>query len=133
LQETIAHVPHQALNRKAALLVLSATLLNAAAQISFKFGANKMATHSPWETVWAMITNLPLITGYSLLGGSTILMVLALRRGQLSILYPIMSLGYVWVTALSVIIFHEQMTIFKTLGLLTVMGGVAILGMDGRR
>lgn len=79
-----------------------------------------------------MITNLPLVTGYSLYGISTVLLVLALRDGELSILYPVISLTYVWVTFLSVAFFKESMNLYKILGVFTIVLGVAILGKDGK-
>jgi multidrug transporter EmrE-like cation transporter len=92
-------------------------------------GANKLSHPSLLQ----MATNLPLMAGYSLYGISTLLLVLALRKAQLSILYPIISLTYVWVTILSVIIFAESMNVSKVLGLLIIVCGVAVLGTDGRK
>jgi drug/metabolite transporter (DMT)-like permease len=54
-----------------------------------------------------------------------------LRDGQLSVLYPVVSLTYVWVTVLSVVIFHESLNLFKVLGVATIVVGVAILGRNG--
>ena len=75
-------------------LVFCCTLLGAAAQILMKIGANNLV--HPGLT--GMITNLPLMTGYCLYGLSTLLLVLALRDGELSLLYPVIALTYVWVT-----------------------------------
>ena len=63
---------------------------------------------------------------------STGLLILALRRGQLSLLYPVISLTYVWVTILSMLIFSETLNIYKAVGLAVVVAGVAIIGRDGR-
>jgi uncharacterized membrane protein len=59
-------------------------------------------------------------------------LVLALRRGQLSILYPIISLTYVWVALLSMLIFKETLNTYKAIGLAVVVAGVAVLGRDSR-
>ena len=79
----------------------------------------------------------PVILGlervYSLYGASTMLLILALRRGQLSLLYPVISLTYVWVTILSVLIFQETLNVWKAIGLTSVVAGVGVLGWDGRR
>jgi len=117
------------LNRQSVLLVFCCTLLGAAAQILMKTGANKLVHPSLVQ----MATNLPLMAGYSLYGISTLLLVLALRKAQLSVLYPIISLTYVWVTILSVIIFGESMNAYKVTGLVIVVCGVAVLGTDGRK
>ena len=54
-----------------------------------------------------MATNLPLLSGLVLYGLSTVLLVLALKDGELSLLYPVIALTYVWVTVLSLVILHD--------------------------
>ncbi len=114
--------------RRSIGLVFGCTVLGAAAQVLIKTGANVLTSTGPL----AMLTNLPLLAGYALYGLSTILLVLALRHGELSILYPVISLTYVWVTALSVVIFHESIHAFKILGVCMIVFGVGVLGRDGR-
>ena len=50
---------------------------------------------------WAAL----LWAGFVLYGMSTAILVLALRNQELSILYPVISLTYVWVAILSLIVF----------------------------
>ena len=57
-----------------------------------------------------------------------VLLVLALRKGQLSMLYPVIALTFVWVAVLSVIIFHETLSLMRIAGITTVVLGVALLG-----
>lgn len=83
--------------------------------------------------VLAMFTNLPLLGGYCLYGLSTALLVLALRDGELSLLYPVIALTYVWVTILSVVCFHETINLFKAMGITTIVIGVVILGRSGTK
>ncbi len=87
-----------------------------------------------WLVALAMAcaTNLPLFSGYALYGVSTVLMVLALRDGELSMLYPIIALTYVWVTLLSYALLHEPANIYKNVGILTIVIGVAVLGRKPR-
>jgi len=73
-----------------------------------------------------------LLAGYVLYGLNTVLLVFALRDGELSILYPIIALTYVWVTVLSVAIFHESLNPFKLAGVAVVVIGVAVLGTGSR-
>ncbi len=142
----------QTLNKQSVALVFCCTLLGAAAQVFMKMGAANLSAkanpgitgatylnaaksldlHFYFEQVARIFTNVPLFIGYALYGISTLLLVLALRKAQLSILYPIISLTYVWVTILSLVIFHESMNVFKMIGLIVVITGVAVLGRDGR-
>lgn len=94
-----------------------------------KTGANAL----PHPSVLQMITNPWLLGGYCLYGMSTVLLVLALKKGQLSLLYPVISLTYVWVTILSVMVFREVMNPFKLAGIVLIVAGVGVLGLDGRK
>jgi multidrug transporter EmrE-like cation transporter len=119
-----------ALQRRPILLVLACTVLGAAAQVLIKSGAGALGPEPTlFQTAIGILTTLSLFAGYSLYGLSTILLVLALRRGQLSILYPVIALTYVWVTILSVMVFHDTMGVLKIMGITAIVAGVAVLGM----
>ena len=113
---------------KAVALVFSCTVLGAAAQLLMKVG---MSHFRP--DVLALLTNLPLIAGYTLYGINTVLLVLALRDGELSTLYPIIALTYVWVTLLSYTLLGENSNAYKNAGIVVIMAGVAILGRGERK
>ena len=68
--------------------------------------------------------------GLSLYGISTGLLILALRDGELSLLYPVISLTYVWVTILSIFVFKESAHPLKIAGVAIICTGVAFLGKD---
>ena len=110
-------------------LVFCCTILGAAAQVLMKTGAN----HLSHPGLIGMATNLPLMAGYCLYGLSTLLLVLALKDGELSLLYPVIALTYVWVTVRSFLIFHEDINVWKLLGIVLIVSGVAVLGKGGKR
>jgi len=114
--------------RKSILLVFTCTILGAAAQLFIKVGM----AHFSLNLV-ALLTNIPLIVGYTLYGINTIMLVLALRDGELSMLYPIIALTYVWVTLLSYGLLHEKPNFYKNAGIATIVLGVAVLGRGGRK
>jgi uncharacterized membrane protein len=115
------------------VLVFFCTILGAAAQVLMKTGAAQVTTPGLMGVVTAMFTSLPLFAGYCAYGISTVLLVLALREGELSMLYPVIALTYVWVTALSIIIFHETMNIYKAIGITLIISGVGVLGRGDRK
>lgn len=80
-----------------------------------------------------LLTNLPLIAGCAFYGLFTVAMVLALREGELSLLYPIIALTYVWVTLLTYWLLKETPNLYKNLGIVTIVIGVAVLGRGGRK
>jgi drug/metabolite transporter (DMT)-like permease len=117
------HREAAAARRQSIILVFFCTISGAAAQILGKIGMTHFAL-SPL----AILTNVPLIAGYALYGLNTLLMVLALRKGELSMLYPIIALTYVWVTLLSYTLLHEPPNVFKNCGIALIVVGVAVLG-----
>ena len=135
--------PHQAARRsnKSIYMVLGCTVFAAAAQVLMKFGA----THADAATESGRHLDLDAIprcagrqlsafaAGYGAhVGCNALLLILALRDGELSMLYPIIALTYVWVNLLSMYFFHDQMNVWKAAGIALVIGGVALLGGPAR-
>jgi multidrug transporter EmrE-like cation transporter len=129
--------------RKSLIMVSGCTVLGAAAQILIKLGLSNMGpvlqdgggsllAQAPAVLLIVML-NFPLMGGLALYGLSSMLLILALRYGELSLLYPVIALTYVWVAVLSVMIFHESMPPVKLVGLATIVIGVAILGTGGNK
>ena len=110
-------------------LVLCCTVIGAAAQLLLKTGANQLSHPNPL----GIITNWNLLAGLSLYGVSTLLLVLALRDSELSLLWPVIALTYVWVTLLSVIVFHERVVPIKLAGIAIIVTGVAVLGRGQKK
>ncbi len=117
--------------RKALWMVVAFTLLASVAQVLIKTGANALNQIPPGTManvafgslqfpisaiILAGVTSIPLIAGLCLYGIGAVMMVLALQHGELSVLYPVISLSYVWVAILSVLIFHEHMNVFRLAG-----------------
>ncbi len=127
---TVSPVRDEAIDkrRRALFLVFLCTIVGAAAQMLIKTGADSVTQPGFLGAIVSMVTNPPLFAGYCLYGFNTVLMVLALRDGELSLVYPVIALTYVWVTLLSMFIFHEPMNPFKGLGIAIIVCGVAILG-----
>lgn len=123
-----AHEVDPAKRRQAALIVACCTLLIAAAQILIKIGANRLSHAGFMATMIGIFTIPPLFGGYCLYGIFTVLFVYALRHGEVSVLYPIIALGYVWVAILSAVVFHESMNGLKILAIAIIVAGVSVLG-----
>jgi multidrug transporter EmrE-like cation transporter len=111
-------------------------VLGAGAQIFFKLAGNGLAGLSAAHVLsnpLVLLGNLPLLAGYVLYGFNTIMMVLALRKGELSVLYPIISLTYVWVLILSGFLFKESINTWKIAGVMAIVAGVGVMGGGGGR
>ncbi len=115
-------------------MALCCTIIGAVAQLLIKSGAPKLTAQPTLaRTALGAITNAPLMSGLCLYGLSAILLVLALRHGDLSMIYPVIALTFVWVTILSAVVVGETMSLYKVAGIGMIVLGVAVLGLGGRR
>jgi uncharacterized membrane protein len=110
------------------MLVFACTILGSAAQLLIKTGMSHFSPHA-----LALLTNMPLIAGYTLYGINTLMMVLALKNGEMSLLYPIIALTYVWTTLLSYTVLGESPNFYKDVGIITIVAGVAVMGRRGNK
>ena len=125
---------------KPVYLVLGCTVFAAAAQVLMKFGAghpmpgiNAGDLSSVFGFLKALLSNWQLLLGYCLHACNAFLLILALRDGELSMLYPIIALTYVWVNLLSMYFFNEHLNFWKCVGIALVIGGVGLLGKASQR
>lgn len=119
------HKPYT--RRQSVFLVFVCTIVGAAAQVLMKVGGSRLSGFDPLR----ILMNIPLLMGYAFYGINTLMLMMALRDGELSKLYPIIALTYVWVNVLSLFIFHEAINPWKVFGIMAIMLGVAVLGQSG--
>lgn len=134
------NVSNQSGGRKAFILVFSCTLIGALAQILIKQGTAQLGAHATLADVarrpalimsffLGILVNFRLFLGYCFYGINTVLMALALKGRELSKLYPIIALTYVWVTILSIFfLVGEHINFFRGIGIAFIVGGVSVLG-----
>ena len=72
--------------------------------------------------------NWRLVFGVALFLGSSVFYALGIKGGQLSVLYPMVSLGYIWTLVWSRLFFKESLTKQKFLGLGLILLGVFLVG-----
>jgi drug/metabolite transporter (DMT)-like permease len=106
-------------------MMVAFTFIAAVGQTFMKSGAARLGDA---VTLNVLLADTPLQIGLALYCGGALLVVLALRHGELSVLYPVISLSYVWVAILAVVLFHESVTVTKASGIAAIIAGVAILG-----
>jgi uncharacterized membrane protein len=75
-----------------------------------------------------IVENIKLFVGYSLYGVNTVLMAYALKGRELSRLWPIIALSYVWVTILSALLLKEHVNFYRLIGITLIVTGVSVLG-----
>ena len=111
----------------AALLVLFTTLLTSSAQILYKKGIANLIL-----TPVGILTNFYIMTGILLYAIGGILIILSFRGGEVSVLYPIIATSYIWVSFLSIYFLGESMKLWKWLGILTIVAGIALIGYGSK-
>ncbi|MFH1133397.1 MAG: hypothetical protein V1735_02825 [Nanoarchaeota archaeon] len=104
-------------------LVLLATALTTAGQVFYKLGADQLEFN-----FLAIITNHWLIIGAAVYLTSAVVLLFALKGGELSVLYPFVATSYIWVTLVSSALFHEAIHAWKWAGIVCIMLGVSCIG-----
>lgn len=105
-----------------ALMVLSAAL-TASGQAFWKVsGQGLLHQLSAWQ----------LYVGFLCYGMGAVLMTLAFRFGSLSVLHPILTIGYVFSVFIGVFALHESITIHGLLGDAAIIIGAVFLGISER-
>ncbi len=105
-------------------LVFLGIAVGAFAPILLKKGSSKLN-----RNIFEQIKNINLIGGILLYILSSIIFIPALRGGELSVLYPLVSINYVFVSFLSMKFLNEKMNKFKWLGIVFVILGVSLIGL----
>jgi multidrug transporter EmrE-like cation transporter len=113
-------------------IILSGVLLNAIAQTLIKAGANKLGhfafTLDNIPTIGLKVaTNLPILGGLTCYVFSVVLWIMALSRVEVSIAYPMLSIGYLVTAVIGWAIFNEAVTPMRLAGIAVIIVGVAIV------
>jgi len=108
----------------AVLLVLLATFIASFGPIFLKKGTKHLSFH--WRS---LMRNYNLILGIGLYVLSLVFYIPALRGGDLSVLYPIVAFGYVFVCFLSIKFLKEKMNLHKWTGIVFIILGVIAIGV----
>jgi multidrug transporter EmrE-like cation transporter len=106
------------------LLVLLASFIGSFGAVFLKSGASRL--HRQLKT---LILNWRLAAGVMFYGVSSFFFVLGVRRGELTVLYPMVSLGYIWTLIWSRLFFGESLTRRKVLGICLVLTGIVVLNL----
>src|SRR3989338_6663239 len=112
----------------AAGVVAAFTLVAAFGAVFFKRGSAKFALSlNPLKFAVSNLRNTNLVIGVFLYAAPTPIYLWALKNANLSLIYPINSLTYIWVSLLSVKFLGERMNKYKWLGVACIILGVSLL------
>lgn len=124
------------MNPASLALILFGVLLNACAQLLLKAGVNNVVSAigtfdyslaNLWPVGLRLATQWPIIGGLSCYVVSVVVWILGLSRVDVSIAYPLLSIGYVLNAAAAWWLFGEALTPTRLLGIGVIIVGVYIL------
>jgi drug/metabolite transporter (DMT)-like permease len=107
-------------------LVLFGSVIGSFGAVFLKRGAAHLK-----DGFWRIL-NLELAGGVALFLLSSVFFILGIRRGELSVLYPMVALGYVWTLIWSRLFFGEAFTRQKFFGLGLILLGVFFVGLGSK-
>jgi drug/metabolite transporter (DMT)-like permease len=106
------------------ILVLFGSFIGSFGAVFLKIGAEHMK-----GAIWRVVTNYWLATGVVLYLASSVFYIMGVAQGQLTVLYPMVSLGYIWTILWARLFFKEPFTISKIGGLVMIIFGVALINL----
>jgi len=106
----------------AVVLTALTALIAAVGQLFFKRGA---ATVSPNLSTWLL--NPQLLIGLAVHAVGFVFIVVALRHGRLSVLFPVLATSYIWGVLLAARYLGEPITLGKWAGVGLILSGVALI------
>jgi multidrug transporter EmrE-like cation transporter len=113
-------------------LVLAGVLLNAAAQLLLKAGTNRIGEFA-FSAVNVLPVGMKIASSPFILGGigcyvvSVVVWILALSRVEVSIAYPMLSIGYVVNAVAAWYLFGEAVSAQRMVGIGTIIVGVFLV------
>ena len=113
--------------------IITGVLLNAAAQLLLKAGTNGLggAIHvnaQNWfSTGVKVFTQLPILAGLACYVVSLLVWIIGLSRADVTVAYPMLSLGYVAAAAGAWIFLGEAVSLQRMIALGVIVAGVALL------
>ncbi|MBI2143994.1 hypothetical protein HYU17_02480 [Candidatus Woesearchaeota archaeon] len=107
----------------ALLLILLFTVFSTAGQYLYKLGAGSLSFE-----LGALIMNYPVIIGLFFYAVAAVLLMYALKKAELSVVYPFIGLSYVWVALLAFFFFSERLLAVNWLGIGFIAAGVSLVG-----
>jgi len=110
-------------------LILTGVMLNAVAQLLLKTGARAISgvafsVANAWTLAERIAINPPILLGLVLYGISVVFWILALSRVDVSIAYPMLSIGYIVSALAGWLLFSESVGPARIAGILVIIAGV---------
>jgi len=107
--------------------VIAGTFIGSFGAVFLKIGAGHLS-----RNLKSLLTNWRLALGIALYLISSLFYVIGVRNGELSVLYPMVSLGSVWTLVWSKMLLEEPLTRPKFVAVGMILAGCVLLGVGSR-
>ena len=112
----------------AIILVLFITALTSSAQLLYKLGADRLSSD-----LLMLLSNWPLLLGMLVYAIGAVLLIIALKHGEVTILYPIIATSYIWVALFSWLLFGESISYLKLMGIISIVVGIVLISFGSKQ
>ena len=102
-------------------LVILTTLLTTTAQFFLKTSVGML----PRLTI-------PLLAGVALYALGSVVMILAFKGGEVSVLYPVIATSYIWVALVARFLLHEEVHLLRWIGIVVIVAGISVIGLASK-
>ncbi|QQG38483.1 MAG: hypothetical protein HYS32_02645 [Candidatus Woesearchaeota archaeon] len=101
------------------IIVLFSSFIASIGQIFFKFSA---------DFTGPIYLNYFILIGLFFYGFGGLIFLIALKDGELSVLYPVLATSYIWATLLAIYIFNDSFNTAKSISTILLIIGVGFIG-----
>jgi drug/metabolite transporter (DMT)-like permease len=109
-------------------LVVLCTLFTSIGSLLLKKGADSLDIKS----IQGIFDGYLIIAGLFFYFLAFLMLTYSFKHGELSVLYPFVSLSFVWVAILATIVLKETVTTFEIIGVAAIVSGVVMIGLSSR-
>jgi len=118
------------------ILMIIVTAFLAVCQVMLKLAVQRIGSITNLREfiliqLWSIIFSKYFFAMIASLAIATIIWLFIISRAQLSLVYPLISMSYVWMMFISWRVFNEPFTINKVIGTLMICLGVIVLSWKG--
>ncbi len=111
----------------AIILVIIFTIFSALAQLLWKYSTESLSL-----SIKGTILNTFLVLGFVTYAIGSVIFILALKKGELSMVFPFISLSFIWVALLSIIFLGETIAITGWIGIILIILGVSFVNRGSK-
>jgi multidrug transporter EmrE-like cation transporter len=117
-------------------LILTGVMLNAAAQLMLKAGTQRVGpidlSFDSLSVLPGLALSAPIVSGLCCYAVSVVVWIVALSRVEVSVAYPMLSMGYIVNAIAAWVLFGETLNPMKLAAIGVIAVGVCMLAWSGR-